>query len=146
MKITARSVAWPGQIFDGEVMTLDTRLDAGTRSATYRAKMPNPNRKLRPGMLLKVSIDRGEAAVLQVPEEALILTGASHFVLRVTDGVARRVTVEIGRRRVGTVEIKSGLSPDDQVVVVGIVSVAEGIVDAEAGLKVNVVEVRNPKR
>ena len=135
-----------GQIFAGEVKTLDTRLDSRTRSATFRALMPNPDLKLRPGMLLKVAIDRGSESVLQVPEEALILTGSSHFVLRVEDGIARRVPVEIGRRRVGTVEIKSGVSPGDQVVVVGIVSVDEGIVDAEAGLKVNVVEVRNPKR
>ena len=144
MSIKASSVAWPDQVFTGTVKTLDTRLNRSTRAATFRAHMPNPGLKLRPGMLLKISIDRGDDPVLQVPEEALILTGASHFVLRVTDDVARRVPVEIGRRRVGTVEIESGLEPGDQVVVVGIVSVAEGIVDNEAGIKVKITEVRRP--
>jgi membrane fusion protein (multidrug efflux system) len=143
MTITARSIAWPGQLFPGEVATIDTRLDSRTRSITFRARMPNPDRKLRPGMLLKVTINRGARSVLQVPEEALILSGRRHFVFRVdSEDTARRVNVSIGRRRVGTVEIVSGLAPADLVVVEGIVPVDEGLVKPDQGLKVRVVKIR----
>ena len=123
-KITARSDAWPDSSFTGEVTTVDTRLDARTRSATVRAVLPNPERKLRPGMLLKVTVDRGEQDVLQIPEEALVPLGDEQFVFRVDDDqIARQVRVKIGRRQVGTVELLDGLAEADRVVVEGIVRV-----------------------
>ena len=122
-----------------------------------RALLPNPEMKLRPGMLLKVTIERGERAVLQVPEEALIPVGEDQFVFRVASqgvdsqgvdsqgiasqginsqgvgsqgidrqGIAERVQVQIGRRRVGAVEITAGLEAGDHVVVEGIVRVRHG--------------------
>lgn len=143
MAISARSVAWPGERFQGRVTTIDTRLDSRTRSVTFRALLPNPDHKLRPGMLLKVTVDRGAKSVLQVPEESLILSGDQHFVFCVdkTD-TATRVPVAVGRRQVGTVEITKGLSEGDRVVIEGIVRVDEGLVKPGQGLTVRVVEVR----
>lgn len=127
MKISATSGAWPGTGFEGTVTTVGTRLDERTRSATVRALLPNPERRLRPGMLLRVRVDRGEDPVLQVPEEALIPVGDQQFVLRVgADSIAERVEVTVGRRRVGAVEILSGLSAGDRVVVEGVVRVRPG--------------------
>lgn len=138
-KIAARSDAWPDTAFTGEVTTVDTRLDARTRSATVRALLPNPERKLRPGMLLKVVVDRGEQDVLQIPEEALVPLGDEQFVFRVDDDeIARRVRVTIGRRRVGTVELLDGLTESDRVVI-------EGIVRVRADNAVQVVATREHK-
>lgn len=142
MSIVAESDAWLGTTFEGVVVTLDTRLDARTRSATVRAKLPNAERKLRPGMLLKVTVQRGETPCLQVPEEALIPTGTDHHVFRVgTESIAERVQVEVGRRRVGVVEITRGLRQGDLVVVEGIVRVRPGyaveIVDERKAAKSN---------
>ncbi len=127
MKIAAVSDTWINTKFGGDVTTIDTRLDPRTRSATVRALLPNPDMKLRPGMLLKVTIERGESSVLQVPEEVLLQVGNDYFVFRVDQhGIAERVKVEIGRRRVGAVEITSGLQEGDRVVVEGIVRVRPG--------------------
>jgi membrane fusion protein (multidrug efflux system) len=127
MKIAARSDAWPELPFSGEIVTIATRLDARTRSATVRARLANPDLKLRPGMLLKVSIDRGQQTVLQVPEEALLQRGHEHMVFRIdVDGMAESVSVEIGRRRVGAVEITDGLDEGDRVVTVGVARVRDG--------------------
>lgn len=82
--VNATSDAWPDDVFRGEVTMLDTRLERSSRSATVRATLPNPDRKLRPGMLLKVRVERGEAPVLQIPEEAVIPVGNDHYVLRVS--------------------------------------------------------------
>lgn len=127
MEILARGDAWPGQEFKGHVTTIATRLDARTRSVIVRAKLPNPETRLRPGMLLKITINRGEAPVLQIPEEALIPIGDDNFVLRVdAEKIAERVAVKVGRRRVGRVEIVEGLKLGDSIVIEGIVRVRPG--------------------
>lgn len=127
MAIAARSDAWPSEEFRGRVETIDTRLDPGTRSVVVRAALPNPDAKLRPGMLLKVAVDRGEQPVLQIPEEAVVPVGSEQFVWCVgEDEFARRVRVETGRRRPGRVEVTSGLEEGRRVVVEGIVRVRDG--------------------
>jgi membrane fusion protein (multidrug efflux system) len=136
MTVHATSEAFPAGEFAGTVQTVDTRLDPRTRSATVRAALPNPAHHLRPGMLLLLSVERGEAPVLQVPEEAIIPRGDAQFVLRIENGdVASEVQVQIGRRRVGVVEIREGLAAGDRVVV-------EGIVRVQPGAPVHVVSLR----
>jgi len=134
MKIVARSDTWPGVEFPGEVTMIDTRLETSTRSATVRALVPNPDQALRPGMLLKVVVQRGEAPTLQVAEEALIPVAAQQFVLVVdANNHAHRVPVVIGRRRVGVVEVLEGVSEGDRVVVEGVARVRDdGPVDVVA--------------
>ena len=136
LRVDATSIAWPDRRFEGVVQTIATRLDPTTRSATVRARLPNPQRALRPGMLLKVTVHRGAKSVLQVPEEAVVPLGREHFVYRVdVDGVAQRIAIRLGRRRPGRVEVVSGLTAGDRVVI-------EGIVRVRPGAKVRVVESR----
>lgn len=138
--ISARSDAWPDEVFRGTVSAIDTRLDRRTRSATVRAVVANPAVKLRPGMLIKVDVDRGEAPSRQVPEEALVQRGEAHFVYVVgEDGVASEVSIEVGRRQAGRVEVLSGLEVGQRVVVEGLVRVRDGI-------KVEVVAVRDGEK
>ena len=125
--VRARSDAWPGEVFAGEVSAIDTRLDRRTRSATIRAIVDNQALKLRPGMLLKVDVDRGEEPSRQIPEEALVQRGDRHFVYVVgDDAVAAEVEVEVGRRQVGKVEVLAGVQPGQRIVVEGLVRVRDG--------------------
>ena len=140
MPIIARTDAWPDKVFPGEISAVDTRLDPKTRSATVRALVDNDQQLLRPGMLIKVEVERGEDAVLQVPEEALVQMGAEHHVICVdADSVARKVAVTVGRRRVGRVEVLRGLAEGDRVVV-------EGLLRARPDAPVEVVAVREAER
>jgi len=127
MPITARTDAWPESLFNGEGSAIDTRLDPTTRSATIRALVDNDGRRLRPGMLMKVHVDRGEQAVLLVPEESLVQVGDEHHVLVVDlASTAHKVVVTVGRRRVGRVEVLSGIEQGARVVVGGLLRVRPG--------------------
>jgi membrane fusion protein (multidrug efflux system) len=127
VRATSRSL--PGRTFQGVVASIGTRVDPATRSFLVRAKLPNPDRALKPGMLLTVSLIRNERRSLVIPEEALVPLQRRNFVWVVDPdkgGTVDRREVEIGTRRPGGVEILSGLSKNELVIVRGTEQVRPG--------------------
>ena len=136
--VIARSEAYPEQAFDGTITSLDSRVDPVTRSITVQAQIANPERKLRPGMLLDVAVQRPPRTALQVPELALQQIGAQAFLFRVgADDKVEQVPVTIGARRPGSVEIVSGVQAGDRVVVEGTVKLHPGSKIVEAATATN---------
>jgi membrane fusion protein (multidrug efflux system) len=134
--IAATSDAWPGTTFDGRIAQIDSRVDPQTRAVTVRAELPNPDGKLRPGMLLRVRVQLPPRQALVLPELAVQQEGEHSSVFRVEAGdKVAQVPVTLGTRRDGKVEIASGLKPGDRVVVEGTVKLRAGsrIVEAGAG-------------
>jgi len=85
-------------------------------------------------MLMHVTILQNERSALIVPEESITQKGEQHFLTLVDgDGKIEIRAVQIGRRNYGTVEIRTGLSAGELVVVRGM-----GFV--KPGQKVNVSE------
>ena len=131
--IIALSAAYPGEEFTGEVATLDSRVDPVTRAVTVRAMLPNPERKLRPGMLLTVRVFQPERQALVVPEISVVQVARQAHVFRVKDDdTVEQVDVRLGQRRRGEVEVLEGLSAGDRVVVDGTVKLRPGQKVAEA--------------
>lgn len=124
--IEAKAAAYPDQSFAGRVESIDPVINPQTRAATVRAIMPNPGRKLMPGMLLTVSIVSAARQSLAVPELAIVGEGERSFVFVVENGVAKRVPVETGVRDGQKIEIRSGLRPGQQVVTEGVVKISDG--------------------
>lgn len=124
LAIEARAAAWPGEVFRGSVSSVDPLVDPLSRAAMVRAILPNPDLKLRPGMLMTVSIHSQPRPALVVPELAVIGEGSGAYVWVVDekDHVARR-PVETGVRREGVVEILQGLVEGERLVVDGTVKV-----------------------
>jgi membrane fusion protein (multidrug efflux system) len=118
--ISARARAYGDRPFEGEIRSVDSRVDPVTRSVQVRALIPNPERTLRPGVLMRVELLRNPREALVIPEAALLQQGEDHFVMRVSeDGSAERRQVRIGARRPGEVEIREGLAAGDRVVTHG---------------------------
>ncbi|MCM2310421.1 MAG: efflux RND transporter periplasmic adaptor subunit [Steroidobacteraceae bacterium] len=126
LAITARSVAYPDSQFDGQVSSIDSRVDPSTRSVTARALVPNPAGLLKPGMFLTVRLSRGAVDALLIPEQALVPEGGQMFVFVVRDGVAEKRKVQIGQRRVGDVQVVEGLAGGDLVVTEGTQKLRDG--------------------
>ncbi|HUL82069.1 MAG TPA: efflux RND transporter periplasmic adaptor subunit [Gammaproteobacteria bacterium] len=135
-RVIAQSVSYPGRNFEGLVKTVGSRIDPITRAATVRAHVPNADHALRPGMLLTVQVLTAQHLALVVPESAVFQVQNRAYVYRVEDFVAHQLQVETGGRHFGTVEILSGLSDGDLIVIEGIVKLREGIkvrYEAESG-------------
>ncbi|RMF08667.1 MAG: efflux RND transporter periplasmic adaptor subunit [Alphaproteobacteria bacterium] len=129
LEIEARAAAYGDRVFSGVVQTIESRVDPATRAVTVRAIIANPERLLRPGMLLTVDVIRNRQRLLAVPEEALIPIQSRQYVYVVRDdGTAERVAVELGRRRPGVVEVRAGLKEGDRVVVEGAIRLTPGAI------------------
>jgi len=125
--VAAHSETYPDRDFAGTVASVDSRVDPVTRSVTVRAEVPNPERLLRPGMLLSVRLYQAPREAIVVPEIAVIQVGTEAFVYRVSkDQTAERVKVALGSRRRGEVEITSGLAAGDTIVSEGAVKLRDG--------------------
>jgi len=135
--VQVRIDAAPGKTFSGEVYAIDPKVDPQGRSLLVRAKIPNRDGSLRPGMFAQVRLvieERPDA--LMIPEQALLSQGQSQFVYKVVDGIVVEVPVTIGLRRRGRGEIGDGLAPGDTVVTAGQIKVRPGVpvtVDPIAG-------------
>jgi membrane fusion protein (multidrug efflux system) len=125
--VTASSSAYPGREFSGQVTTVDSRVDPVTRAVTVRAEIPNPDRLLRPGMLLTLQVFQPERQALVVPEIAVIQVAREAHVFRVlADDTVEQVPVTLGQRRRGEVEVVGGLAAGDRIVVDGTVKLRQG--------------------
>lgn len=112
--------AVPGTEFEGEVLAVDPQVDVAGRSVLLRARVPNADGTLRPGMFARVSLVlEVNPQALMVPEQALVPRGQAQLVVKVVDGKAQYVPVRIGHRSDGMVEIIDGVAPGDTVVTAG---------------------------
>jgi membrane fusion protein (multidrug efflux system) len=127
LAVEAYSAAWPERRFEGEVETVDTRVDPVSRTLIVRARIPNPDALLRPGMFLSVVLRREDVAALMIPEQALVPEQSRQYVWVVgpADVVEKR-EVRTGRRRPGQVEIVAGLTAGERVVIEGTQKVQTG--------------------
>lgn len=123
-------VPYPGETFGGEVYFVAPTVDPRNRRLVVKALVPNPERKLRPGMFANIDAkvaDR-EAAVV-VPESAIAYDAEGPFVWRVGDGeVVERVAIALGIRGTGRIEITKGLTAGDRIVSAGTHKVMPGSV------------------
>ena len=112
--------AFPGETFSGEVVAIDPVIDIGSRSVQVRARIANPDGRLRPGQFARLQLEsRGDVTALMIPEQALMQQGEERFVYTVVDGKAKRVVIETGMRVPGLVEVTSGLQTGDVVITAG---------------------------
>jgi membrane fusion protein (multidrug efflux system) len=123
LPIVATSPAFRERSFKGNVSSIDSRIDPVTRAIVVRAILSNPERLLKPGLLMHVTLMKNPRDVMVIPEEALIPSGRLNHVLVVDKSAdptaVHRRQVTIGKRRAGEVEIVEGLEEGEFVVVDG---------------------------
>ncbi len=137
LPIVARTRAYSERVFNGEVKVVDSRVDPVNRSVLVRAVIANPERILKPGMLMTVEVLSNRRQALVIPESALMSKGGDHFVMRLAGEppVVEKLRIRIGSRRVGEVEVLEGLSAGDRVITHGMEKVKVGGAVAIKGIE-----------
>ena len=110
----------PGVSFPATIVRISPTID--TRNGTFRATatIDNSNGDLAPGMFGRVTIAYEQHAdALVIPAMALLDEDDQSTVYVVSGGEVVRRAVNVGIEADGNIEILSGLSEDDIVVVVG---------------------------
>ena len=126
MAISAESIVYSGRTFDGEVVSIDTRVDPVSRAVKVRAMIPNPDSALKPGMFLTVALRRDQGKVLVVPEQAIVPEGTNQYVFVAHAGAVEKRKITIGRRIPGYVVVTDGVSQGERVVTEGSAKLREG--------------------
>lgn len=118
--------ALPGETRDGFVGAINPSVEVGGRSVLLRAKVPNTDSTLRPGMFARVQLKFQDHDALMVPESAIAPAGDATYVYKVENSIATKLAVTLGIRRDGYVEIVHGLNPNDEIIVSGLQKVSDG--------------------
>lgn len=118
--VTVRAAAYPGESFAGTLAAVGDVVNPETRRVTLRIELPNPGRRLKPQMLVTVSVAAtAPRTVLVVPARALqTMDGESVVFVQSGDEFTRR-PVTIGATVDGQVEIVRGLAAGDRVATAG---------------------------
>lgn len=125
VRLTTESL--PGKKFEAAVSRISYALDDATRSMLVEADLPNPDLVLRPGMYatIKVGVDK-HPDVMLIPVEALVMEKANAFTFVATDGKAKKTALKIGFNDGIKVEVASGLTGNEAVILVGKLTLADG--------------------
>lgn len=125
-----------GEIRTADVYAMEPRINTETRTLTLRALSENKDRKLLPGMFVRINLvlDVNENAIM-IPAQAMIPEMEGYKVYVVEEGKAVEKSVRTGVRTADRVEVIDGLQQGDSVLTTGILQV-------KAGTPVRVTEVK----
>jgi RND family efflux transporter MFP subunit len=119
-RVSITADPYQGQVFAGKVVRVVHSLDPRTRTMGVEVDIPNPDLKLKPGMFARVEVlvdtRRG---TLTIPVEALRVGEARPSVMVVKDGRVEPVVVDLGLSDSRFIEVRQGLSEQDQVILQG---------------------------
>lgn len=121
-RIGVKVRALPGEAFGGTIAQVGQRVEPGSRTAALRVVLPNPDRRLRPGMFATAQIEPPAEGpqVPAVPAAAVQELEGRHFVfLPAGGGVFDVRWVRLGERAGEWVEVEDGLAPGEEVVTGG---------------------------
>jgi len=121
----------------GRVDFIDNVVDRRTGTIVMRARFPNPQQLLVPGLYVSTSLGRNETSdKLVIPQSAVQEDQAGPFVMVVApDGRVELRRIRSGQAYSGDLVVDSGLEPYELVIVEGIQKVRPGmLVDAKIAL------------
>jgi membrane fusion protein (multidrug efflux system) len=120
--------AQAGRTFRATVDFIDPVVQNENRTIVVKASAPNPGRQLKPGMFIEARLATATRAnAIVVPEDAVQPLRSANVVWAVVDGKASRRVVQLGVRSAGVVEVISGVTAGEPVVVGGLERMGEGM-------------------
>ncbi len=137
-KVDVSVDAFPGQVFSGSILAINSKVDTTTRNVQVRASLANPDHKLLPGMFASVSIEVGTPQhYITLPQTAITYNPYGSTVYLVDDKgkgadgnellTARQVFVTTGDTRGDQVAVLKGVDDGQTVVTAGQMKLRNGV-------------------
>ncbi len=129
LDVTLTFDAYGDEEFKGNIDIVYPTINAASHTFPVEITMANENKKIRPGMYGKVTVNFGTKMHVVVPDQAVIKQAGSgdYYVYTYKNGKVYNNKVELGRRLGDRYEVISGIEPGSQVVIAGKESLANGI-------------------
>jgi RND family efflux transporter MFP subunit len=106
---------------EGRLDFVDSAFDARSGTIRGRALVPNPDLFLTPGAFARLRLFAGDASSLLVPDAAVLADQSGRMVLTVgQDGTVAPRPVQLGPLVDGLRVVRSGLVPEDRVIIGGL--------------------------
>jgi hypothetical protein len=142
MAVQVDTLAYPGETFQGKIVSLTPLLQAATRTLKARALVDNPEGKLKLEMFANVRIDYDLGEKLAVPEDAVMHAGTRDIVFVAdANGYFTPKTVKLGTKAQGYYEVLQGLAANEEVVTSG-----NFLVDSESKLNAVLSQMGEPNQ
>lgn len=120
--------AHEGRTFRAQVEFIDPVVQVSSRTIVVKARAANPGHVLKAGMFIEARLaTASRSGAVVVSEDAVQPLRTTNVVWAVVDGKASRRQVQLGVRSTGTVEILSGVTAGELVVVGGLERMNEGM-------------------
>lgn len=117
MPMRTSLAARPGEIYNGKVAAVGTRIDPVTRTLSVRGEIPNPDLSLIPGSTFSVTVQLSGEKSPVVPGLAIQWDRAGAYVWRVKDdSTVERVDAAILARDGDRVFVDAALKPGEKIV------------------------------
>jgi len=137
LKVKAEVDTFAGRTFDGEITSVNSKIDPATRNVQIRATLKNPEHILLPGMYATVEIATGQPQrYITLPATAITYNSYGSTVFLVDDKgkdadghpqlVARQVVVTTGLTRGDQVAVLTGVKEGETVVSAGQIKLRTG--------------------
>jgi membrane fusion protein, multidrug efflux system len=124
--------AFPGESFPGKINAVDPLVDSGSRNFQAEATVPNPTRKLLPGMFVRVTVLSGaKQHYLTLPQTSITFNPYGSTVFLVEKDAKGKLTaqqgfVTTGPTRGDQIAILKGIKEGDEVVTSGQLKLKNG--------------------
>lgn len=106
----------PDKPYIGRVARTAGAIDTNTRTLQVDIEVPNKDKALLPGSYVEVAMKINAGDTLIVPTNSLIFGSGGPYVATVVDGKIEKKKVKLGIDYGMTVEVKSGVSATDQII------------------------------
>jgi membrane fusion protein (multidrug efflux system) len=120
----------------GRISAINSVIDEATRNVQVQATLPNPDRKMHPGMFVEVMVNLGPgSSIIALPASAISYApyGDSVFIVEDVQGPAgqsyrgvRQQFVKLGQARGDQVAVLDGIQPGEEIVTSGVFKLRNG--------------------
>lgn len=123
---TVSSAAYPDRTFAASVLAIAPSVDVSTNAALVRIRIPNPERLLKVGLFSEAHVELEQHAnVLAVPPPAVVRGEDGAAVYVVNGDTAQRTPVKTGLEKPDAIEIVSGLTEGQRVLISSVYGLGE---------------------